>query len=83
MKVLFPILFTVYFHLHPACLLGQYSEAETVVPSGPKRLLGARGKGDKQDSRTKSQTATERMEGGNKEPGLSGPATGRVEGRPR
>lgn len=39
---------------------------------GPKRLLGAREKVDKQDSRRESQTATEIMEGGNtKEQGLS------------
>lgn len=63
------------------CLLGQNSKAERVVPSGPKRLLGARGKGDKQDSRKKSQTATERTERGNKEPGLRGPTIERVEGR--
>lgn len=51
---------------------------------GPKRLLGARRKVDKQDSRRKNQTATEITEGANKEEkGLSSPARKRVEGAAR
>lgn len=53
--------------------MGEQSNAPESSDLRPKRLLGARGKVDKQASRRKKQTATAMMVGSNKE-GLSSPA---------